>query len=155
MKELIILVGNIGSGKSTLCKKLQKEGYVIISRDSLRYGIGGGNYIFDLNYEPIVWDTEFYLFERFLQLGVNLVIDEVGINKILRKRYIPLAKRFNYKIVVYLLPKLTMKKSVRRRLKDPHGQLDKKLWESVWKKFNKMYEKPTLDEGFDEIRKVK
>lgn len=54
MKKLIILIGNIGCGKSTLAKKLVKKGYCIISRDSFRYMIGAGNYIFDLKYEPAV-----------------------------------------------------------------------------------------------------
>jgi len=36
-KELIILVGNIGTGKTTESKKLAKKGYIIISRDAFRY----------------------------------------------------------------------------------------------------------------------
>jgi len=155
MKHIIILVGNIGSGKSTLCHKFSKKDYVIISRDSLRYGIGGGNYIFNPKYESIIWSVELEIVKQFLKLGVNLVIDEVGINKAMRSRYISLAKKFDYKIDCYEFPKISMKKSVDRRMTNPHGQPNRLLWEAVWEKFNKMYEKPTLNEGFNKIIKVK
>ena len=64
MKNLIILVGNIGSGKSTYAKKYQKKGYIVIARDQLRYAIGGGEYIFNTKYEPLIWKTEYYLFKN-------------------------------------------------------------------------------------------
>jgi dephospho-CoA kinase len=35
-KEIILLIGNIASGKSTIAKQYAKKGYVVISRDSLR-----------------------------------------------------------------------------------------------------------------------
>jgi predicted kinase len=151
MKELIILVGNIGEGKSTLCKKYQKKDYIVIARDSLRYAIGGGNYIFNEKYESIIWKTELYMLRKFMELGINIVVDEVGINKVMRARYVVPAKEYNYTIKCHMLPKLTMKEAVDRRMNDPHGQPDRKLWESVWVKFNNMYEEPTLNEGFDEI----
>ena len=153
-KELIILIGNIGAGKSTLAKKYQKENYIVIARDQLRYAIGGGIYIFNYNYEPIIWKTEQYLFRKFVKLGVNIVIDEVGLTKAMRKRYILYAKRYNYKIIAIEFPRLSMKKSVNRRMNNPHGQDDRKLWESVWHKFNKIYESPKKSEGITKIIKL-
>ena len=151
-KKLILLVGNIGSGKTTLAKIYQKKGYVIITRDGLRYSIGGGEYIFNYDYEPIIWDTELYLLESFLMLGVNIVIDEVGITKDMRARYLQAALKYNYIIKCIVLPKLSKKESVDRRMNDPHGQPDRKLWEEVWEKFNSQYETPSYDEGIDIIR---
>ena len=91
------------------------------------------------------------MFNSFIRRGVNLVIDEVGINKHMRNRYIRVARQFNYKIIVIVMPKLTMKESVDRRMQDPHGQPDRNIWEGVWKKFDKMYEKPSKKEGINEI----
>ena len=154
-KEVIILVGNIGSGKSTLTKKFQQKDYIVIARDQIRYAIGGGNYIFDLNYEPIIWEVELYMFTRFLELGINIVVDEVGINKKQRARYILLAKQFKYKVKLIEMPKLTMQEAVNRRMNDTHHQPDRKIWEQVWKKFNRLYEKPTKKEGIDKIVRLK
>ncbi len=154
MAKLKILIGNIGSGKTTLVKKYQKEGYVVISRDSLRYGIGNGKYIFNYDYEPIIWNTEEYMFRKFIDLGVNIVIDEVGLTKAMRRRYIGYClncSSLGYKITAIVLPRLSMKESVDRRMQDPHGQYDRKLWEGVWTKFNKIYEKPSKNEGLDEV----
>lgn len=154
MKNLIILVGNIGSGKSTYAKKYQKAGYIVIARDQLRYAIGGGNYVFNKFYEPIIWRTELYLYKKFINTHVNVIVDEVGLTKEMRKRYIPYAKRNGYKITVIEMPRFCMGESVNRRMMSPHGQPDAKLWNQVWTKFEGMYEEPSLKEGFDKIKKV-
>lgn len=149
MNHLIILVGNIGAGKTTLVKKYQKEGYIVVSRDSLRYGIGNGQYIFDYEYEDTIWNTEEYMFRKFANLGVNIIVDEVGLTISMRRRYIKCCRE--YKITALILPKLNMKESVDRRMQDPHGQHDRKLWENVWTKFNDIYEKPNKNEGLNEV----
>ena len=154
-KKLIIIIGNIGSGKSTYTERYQKKDYVIIARDSFRYGLGGGKYVFNYEYEPIVWKTELYMFRKFVEAGVNIVIDEVGLSKNMRKRYIPYAKKNGYKIIAIEMPRFSMDEAVSRRMTNPHGQSDIKLWEQVWTKFNSMYEVPSKDEGIDEIIKVK
>ncbi|MBN1467701.1 MAG: AAA family ATPase [Fusobacteriaceae bacterium] len=153
MKKLIILIGNIGSGKTTFIKsqRLVKKGYVVIARDRLRYAIGGGDYIFNVDYEPIIWQTALELFEKFLKLGVKIVVDEVGITKLIRKRYIFLAKKYKYKTIGIEMPRFSKRKSVNHRMKNPHGQFDRRLWERVWDKFNKVYEKPTKSESFSQL----
>lgn len=151
MKELIILVGNIGSGKSTLTKKYQEDGYVVIARDCLRYAIGGGTYVYNVNYEPIIFDTELHMLEAFLKLGVNLVIDEVGVSKAMRMRYILPAKDYGYTVKCHVLPQLLQKTAVDRRMQNPHGQYDRELWKQVWDRFQSQYEEPSFDEGIDEI----
>lgn len=151
MKKLILLIGNIGTGKSTVAKKYQEKGYVIIARDQLRYGIGLGNYIFNYDYEPVIWRTELYMSREFAELGIDILVDEVGLSKAMRKRYLRYAKELDYQVTALVMPRLSMKESVRRRLLDPHGQPDRKLWEGVWKKFDKIYEEPSKKEGIDEI----
>jgi hypothetical protein len=97
---------------------------------------------------------EILMLESFMGLGVNIVVDVVGVSKAMRERYIIPAKDFGYKIKCQVLPQLTMKDAVDRRMTNPHGQFDRNIWESVWIKFQAQYEEPTLDEGFDEIIKI-
>lgn len=155
MKICIIAVGNIGSGKSTLAKKFVKDDYVIISRDSLRYSIGAGNYIFNKNFESAIFKTETDMFRNFIALEVNVFVDEVGVTRNLRKKYIDILKNYeDYAIVCYELPKYSKQECVDRRMNDPHGQYDRILWESIWENFNAIYERPELSEGFDVIYRL-
>ena len=150
-KELIILVGNLGSGKTTFCKKLAKQDYVIVSRDDLRYSIGAGTYLYNEAYEPCIRDASIELARSFMQLGVPLVIDETNISSSIRSKYLHLAKLYKYKTTAMLLPKLSMKRSITRRLKNNHGDTPANVWKNVWSTFDMMYEKPTKAEGFNKI----
>ena len=151
--EIILLVGNIGSGKSTLVNKLLKKGYnhIVISRDSLRYMIGGGNYRFDPKLESMIHDMELKIIETCMKNKVNIIVDEVGINKQMRERYIPCAIKNGYTITVIELPYFSKRTSVNRRMKNPHGQFDRKIWNSVWERFNNLYERPSKKEGINKI----
>jgi len=150
-KNLILLMGNIGSGKSTYSKKYQKKGYIILSRDNLRYAIGGGKYIFNVDYEPIIKKTDLYMFKKFVESEVNIVLDETNVNKEMRKKYIPYAKKRGYRITVIELPRFCKEESVKRRMKKSHGKFPKYIWEKVWTNFDKLYERPSLAEGINHI----
>ena len=151
-KQLIVMVGNIGSGKTTVCKKLKDKGYVIISRDALRYMVGAGTYVYDEKLEMAIFESEDSIIRSFMRLGVNIIVDETGICKKYRESYLKLAKTYGYYSSAYVMPKLSMKESVDRRMNNPHDQADRKIWEGVWKKFDNLYEEPTREEGFIVIK---
>lgn len=152
MPEVIILVGNIGCGKSTLTKVLSSK-YVILSRDSLRYGIGGGRYIFNTLYEPAIVKTALFMFKEFLELGCDIVVDEVNVSRKYRQKYIDAAKAKKYSITAIVLPRLSIKDAVDRRMSNPHDSNTREHWEGVWCKFEEKYEMPTESEGFNKIIK--
>lgn len=152
MKQVNILIGSIGSGKTTLSKRYVDFGYVVISRDGLRYSIGNGEYIFDLEYEAIIGKTEMFMLRKFLKLGVNIIIDECNVSKALRKRLIKVIRDYEgYKITALVLYNLSKEESIQRRLKDNHGETDMETWEMIWDSFDSIYEETTHDEGFDEV----
>lgn len=153
-KELIILVGNIGSGKTTICKKLVKEGNVIVSRDDMRYSLGAGDYLFNEKTEIAIELAINNLVETLCLMNFNIVIDETNMTKKDRQYYITVGKNFGYNITAMILPKLSKKESVERRLQNNHGDTPKSIWKEVWKRKNKEYEEPTEVEGFNQIIKL-
>ena len=148
-------MGNVGTGKSTLARKYVNKGYIVIARDSLRYMIGGGKYIFNLDLEKAIWDSELAILNQFMRMGVKILIDEIGISKEMRERYIDMAKIYDYHITVIELPKLSKKECIKRKRNVPHDQPNDELWGQVWEKFDKQYEKPTLKEGINKIIRLR
>ncbi len=155
MRNLIIIIGNIGSGKSTYAKKYQEQGYVIISRDQLRYAIGNGEYIFNPDYELAISITELDMFKRFASLGVNILVDGTSMTKTIRKRYIDYILSLGYTITAIEMPHFGMGESVNRRMIKPHGQFETKIWCQVWADLEAIYEAPSKEEGFHKIIKVR
>ena len=155
MKKLVILIGNIGNGKSTLAKEYAKKGYVIICRDALRYMIGGGDYIFNPKLEPAIIAGAVDITRWFMELGVNIIIDEVNVSKKYREHYLELAKENGYKSFAVVLPRLSKKESVDRRMNNSHGIQTRKIWEDVWNKFNDRYEYPSKEEALRVERLLK
>lgn len=156
MKTLTILIGNIGAGKSTYIKELLKKNSnsLVFSKDMIRYMIGGGNYIFDLNIEPLITKVGFYFVESAIIEGkYNIIIDETNMSKFQRAEYLDIAEVWGYKKVAIIMPKLSKSESVNRRLQNPHGEFSKEVWESVWERKEKEYNEPTLEE-FNEIIKL-
>ena len=151
-RKLMFLVGNIGSGKTTYINSLNGE-YVTISRDKIRYMLGNGDYVFLDSLEPAVWEAENTLYANLLRTGVNIVIDEVNTNYLMRKRYLEEITFLphEYEVTAAIFPILSKKVAVQRRMKNPHGLFTKQDWEFVFDKFAKRYSEPTIQEGFDKI----
>jgi predicted kinase len=155
MKTTIILIGNIGSGKTTIAQKLVKKGFIVVSRDSLRYGLGAGKYIFNQKYEKAIKKATFYLFSKLLDTGVNIIVDEVNFSKETRKRYIRKAKQKEYQVIGIIMPIIPREECINRRMKNPHGQPNRRTWRYVWDMFNSIYDEPTLKEGFKKLIRKK
>ena len=151
---LVLLVGNIGAGKSTLTKELANQGYLILSRDSIRYMIGGGEYRFGDETEPIVRSVTLAALEVMAIAEKHVVLDETSMSPRIRSTFINVVKRYDYNVIAIILPKLSMEESVARRLRNPHGQPDKALWERVWTMFDHMYVEPSKKEGIHQIIKL-
>src|SRR4030042_1637588 len=98
-KQMVILIGNIGEGKTTYCNKLVDKGFIAVSKDSLRYMIGNGNYLFDRRVEPTVKASAQNILSNFVKLGVNIVVDDCNVYRALRRYPLILGKRAGYKVI--------------------------------------------------------
>lgn len=151
MQTLVILVGNIGNGKTTIAKKYVKKGYIAVSRDSVRQMFAAEDYMFNPDIEPIVFKVERHALLGLLQEGLNVVVDETNIVPKSRSRTIALGQEYHCKIIAHVVHRLTRDESVKRRMEgNPRGYTAKK-WGEVWDLFDKGYNEPILKEGFHEI----
>lgn len=150
--ELIILIGNIGTGKSTESRNYAKKGYRIICRDAMRYMVGAGDYVFDERIERAIHSASLSMLRNLLLEGENIVVDETNVDKRSRRYLIELGKSFGYKIIAHEMHKAVMGTCLKNRERDTLRGNTLDVWASVWKKFNDRYQKPEMNEGFDEIK---
>jgi len=151
--EIIIMVGNIGAGKSTLVKQFVELGYRVVSKDAIRYMLGGGEYIFDVALERQVDTIAKSALIELTYAGYNVIVDETNTTSLERKDYLHYI-RGDYEKTALVFPKISKEESVKRRLQSNHGNTSKEVWEQVWEDKNSSYQVPTKKEGFDTIKEV-
>lgn len=158
--ELIILVGNIGCGKSTYAKYRVKNnrlstGMVVVNMDSIQQMIGGGDYgNYDSKKKEIYWAVEEKAICESLERGNSVIIDRTNMDIKRRKRFIDIARRYWWVSVTCLDWGPGSKYDLARRLKNPRGVSDDQ-WIKVFNKMKELYEKPTKEEGFSYMTKPK
>lgn len=131
-KELIILVGPIGSGKTTFSKTLETQNSIRISQDET----GKREHL-----------NEFY--DALTQNIPRIIIDRMNFNVEQRMRYITPARSEGYVITIIELQSDwdTCVDRVYKRENHPtveNGNLE--LANRILKFYNKNYEQPTKDE---------
>lgn len=134
-KEMIIMVGYQGSGKSYISKKLQTEfNYVVINQDTLK------------DKAKCVAITN-----NTLQSGHSIVIDRTNPDIASRKEWINLAKKYGYTTRVILM-------TTSKELSKHNNYFRHLACESIpivpeiaYRMYKGKFKKPTTEEGFDEI----
>lgn len=146
---MIILVGNVGCGKTMISRRYADINYVIVSRDALRSMIDGERYKFDFKLEPHIFEIETTAIDIFLDAGYNIVVDETNTSPRTRFRLLRLAEDHNVQTLVHILPRLCRKECIDRRMKHDKRGYTRKRWEEIWDMFDKSYVEPDYKEGFD------
>lgn len=151
-RYLVLLFGNIASGKSTMSKVLNKHGFVCVSSDALRYMLHPYVYKFDQEEDYAISETEKIAVTTLMSLNKNIVVDDAGNMLFYRREWlVELAKKNCYKLIAITMPFFSREVSVKRRMKHPHGKYSKERWSQVYDMFQKNYNPPTKKEGFDAI----
>lgn len=149
---LIVLIGNIGSGKSTISKKFYEQGFLTVNADSIRTMLGSGNYVFDPKVEDkVIHHVTRTAIEQLMKIEKSLVVDETMMRKKYRKNLLDLAKHYKYKIIGIVMPNAGKEIQAERRMQSESRNYTKQMWEEVWEHIEAKYEEPTKDEGFDLI----
>ena len=153
MSSVEVLVGTIASGKSTYCKRRAKEGAVIINDDSIVEAIHAGDYtLYDKKLKPLYKSVEVAIFSSAVLLGRDIVIDRgLSLTVHSRKRWIGLAKSFDYACLARIFKFDLPYEHARRRFNSDSRGLDFIYWWNVALQHTSVYERPSIDEGFDYI----
>lgn len=143
VKEMIILVGLPASGKSSLSKKLVRDNYLsntnniqIINQDMLK------------TLDKCLVETN-----KYLSNNINIIIDRTNPTIKDRKKFIDLAKKYNYKltcIIININKDLALHNNYYRAYKNKTELIPNIVYNS----FIKYYEQPSKLEGFDNIINV-
>lgn len=153
--KVTILIGNIGSGKSTYIKKF--PGAYIVSRDNIRYMLGNGKYLYDEKFEDLVKYISYDIFDKYQDTCLDhIIIDETNMDMDSRYYYISKNQtclpRYRYEIEAVVFKDYGEDEHVRRRLQSNHGDTDEMTWRQVYRDLKESYEHPTEEEGFDIIK---
>lgn len=152
-----ILIGTIASGKSTYCKTRAKEGAIIINDDAIVEAIHAGNYkLYSKDLKPLYKAVETQIFLSAILLGRDVIIDRgLSLTRSSRLRWIGLAKSFDQTIIARIFKFDLPYEHAKRRFNSDSRGLPFIYWWNVALQHTSIYEKPTLEEGFDLIMKDK
>ncbi len=151
MKTLYITVGCPASGKSTYVKNYvddNKQNGMYLSSDELRAKFGSGE-----SDQTCTNQVFSYIKQKISEILQDkndgyLIIDATSINKKNRREYIELAKKNKSKIVAWVFERN------RDILIDRNKNRDRVVPIWVIDRMISQYEKPSVDEGFDEVIEI-
>jgi predicted kinase len=110
-KELVIMIGIQGSGKSTYIDKCMVGKYQVMCIDDVRRAFGD---IYNHRTEPIVRGVADMMARAFLERGLPIVVDATNVSVGMLKKWEDLAEQYEYKLsAIYMdIPIETCKKKI-------------------------------------------
>lgn len=117
VKQMIINVGNQGSGKSTFSKNM--DGFVVVSQD-----------VYKTRCEKVV--------EQNLGLGKSVIVDNTNPSRATRSKWISLAKKYGYEVMIFWFA---------RDGRPFNQLREKPVPEIAYSKYSSQFEEPNHEEG--------
>ncbi len=148
-----VLIGMVGSGKSTYCSQRALEGCVILNDDSIINMVHGGHYdLYNESWKPLYKSIEDHVLHVAVAMGKDLIIDRgVNISISSRVRWVALARSLDTPIRAVKFQIFPVEvHATRRHAADPRGH-SYAYWFKVAYAHAARYESPELLEGFCEI----
>jgi predicted kinase len=148
MKPVIIVCGLLGTGKTTLSKKIDGnfEDYKRFNTDDVREELGIKS--FDRKDTPMVNDCMYDQARKLLEEDKGVMFDSAYKSKIARQKIYEIAKYYNKKVLVIqcVCSDDTAKRRISERDKKDEGGLHKPTTDpNVYDEYKKIYENIELD----------
>jgi len=153
-KELIIFTGNIGCGKSTIARDIvtKNKDFIVVNDDYITTMIGGGDYTnYDKSKKYLYKCIELYCVDLGLGTNRSVIVDMPNMKRSSRRRFIDIGKRYDVDIISYDWGKGTLE-CLERRKKESRNYCN---WDDAYTTKEKEYEKPSIDEGFYKIIRIR
>lgn len=146
-----LMIGNIGTGKSTVAKKLLWDyPAVYVCMDEIQAMLAGGKYnLYNPDWKPVYYTAETGMIHSALQNGQSVVIDRTNIDRESRERFLEAIHDYDVEVHAWDMGPGTHL-NLTYRTRDPRG-VDPADWESVFEAMRADYEEPVKEEGFDHI----
>lgn len=150
---MILLIGCIGSGKSTWIKNNIDEKSLIINDDAIVNCFHADNYkLYNKNLKPLYKSIENLAISWGLNSGLDVIIDRPNLNVNTRRRYIELARSFDCEnIIAVIFPLITPETSAKRRVSGDNRGRSYEYWLKAAQYQMDRYNEVRLSEGFSEI----
>jgi len=139
MNKMYILIGIPGCGKSTWSKENINENTVVICKDAFRSMLRI-DYKYNKKYEPIVHDLQTAAIISAANNELDIIVDEVNINKAKRDKLKEIVPDYE---IVYVVFKNT--DTLDRRMNEPRGYT-REEWNEVIQGMIESMEWPETDE---------
>jgi len=133
---MTLLVGPIGSGKSTYIRNVTKndKSIIVVNDDSIVASIHGNDEsMYDEQLKPLYKTIENTIITFGLSLGRDIIIDKPNLKLETRARYISLAKSLDTEVKAIIFPFLDKETHVSRRMNHSRG-FSRETWEKVYDK---------------------
>jgi len=151
--ELILLIGNVGTGKSRTARRLALEGALVVCGDDLVTMGGAGNYsAWDPKRHRILKAGEDAIVRAALNAGQTIVVDRTLMTRDHRLHFINMARCRRCAVIGYDFGPGTPE-TLARRQAEPRG-LPPERWAAIHDKLQRSYQRPEKDEGFEAIYRV-
>ena len=153
VKQIVeVLIGPIGSGKSTYSRKRAKEGFIIINDDAIINALHCNFYdLYSDELKPLYKGIENVALHTALSLGKSVIIDRPNYSKGMRRRYIAIANSLDVPVIGVRFKDEGAEVHSSRRMKSDGRGGKQEYWEMVYNAHKGLYEEPSLDEGFNTI----
>ncbi len=151
-KTLVLPIGNVGTGKTTLGQRLVDDfGFMVLSRDNLRRMIYGDRYRFGYDEDLVKLIEETALSIALLQ-EKNVYVDETHVQRENRIKKIKEAHEEGYRVFGCRLEPISKEQAVKRKNNDRNKEDSESDWGDVFERLSIALEEPVEDlEGFDRL----
>lgn len=152
MSRMILMVGMIGSGKSTLTRRLADAGAVVVNDDAMVTAMHGGNYQgYSKALKPLYKAVESAAVHAAVAMGRDVVIDRCCLDRATRARYVGLARALDVPCLAVAFPVEEPRVHANRRATHDARGYSFDYWLGVARAHAARYEPPTAGEGFDRV----